>query len=70
MKTYHVYILKCSDNSYYTGFTSNLSQRIEERKTGKYSESYTHNRRPIQLVYHAEFTEANTAIQTEKQIKK
>ena len=70
MKFYSVYILKCSDNSYYTGFTSNLSKRFEEHKTGRYPDSYTHKRRPIYLVFYAEFTEPDIAIQTEKQIKK
>ncbi|WP_194768179.1 GIY-YIG nuclease family protein [Tamlana sp. I1] len=70
MKIYYVYILRCSDDSYYTGFTSNLSKRFEEHKTGRYPESYTHNRRPIHLVFYAEFTEPSIAIQTEKQIKK
>ncbi len=70
MKLSYLYILKCSDNSYYTGITSNLSKRILEHKTGKHVDSYTYNRRPIQLVYYAEFTDINLAIQSEKQIKK
>ena len=70
MKTYYVYILKCSDNSYYTGFTSNLSQRIFEHSSGKYVDSYTHSRRPLDLVFYSEFSEAAIAIDCEKQIKK
>jgi putative endonuclease len=70
MKLYYVYILKCSDDSYYTGFTSNLSQRIFEHASGKYPDSYTHSRLPIDLVFYCEFTEAGFAIDKEKQIKK
>ncbi|WP_034061100.1 GIY-YIG nuclease family protein [Lacinutrix jangbogonensis] len=70
MKTYYVYILECSDKSYYTGFTSKLQARVIEHQTGKYPDSYTHNRRPIKLVFHAEFTNPNQAIESEKQIKK
>ncbi|WP_034061102.1 GIY-YIG nuclease family protein [Lacinutrix jangbogonensis] len=70
MKTYYVYILECSDKSYYTGFTSKLQARVIEHQTGKYPDSYTHNRRPIKLVFHAEFTNLNQAIESEKQIKK
>jgi putative endonuclease len=70
MKVYFVYILKCSDNTYYTGVTSNLNQRIIEHKTGKHIDSYTFKRRPIELVFYAEFTDINLAIITEKQIKK
>lgn len=70
MKQSFVYILKCSDNSYYTGITSNLSKRITEHKIGIYKDSYTFSRRPIELVFFAEFTDIKLAIQTEKQIKK
>ncbi|MBC2845602.1 GIY-YIG nuclease family protein [Winogradskyella flava] len=70
MKTYYVYILKCSDDTFYTGITSNLSQRIIEYQTGKHKDSYTYSRRPIELVFYAEFTNVELAIDTEKQIKK
>lgn len=70
MKTYYVYILKCSDNSYYTGFTSNLTKRFEEHSNGKYIDSYTYSRRPLTLAFFCEFTDVNIAIATEKQIKK
>ena len=62
--------MKCSDNTYYTGITSNLEQRITEHKLGKHIESYTYKRRPIELKFYAEFSDISIAIQTEKQIKK
>ena len=70
MKTYYVYILKCSDNTYYTGITSNLSKRLIEHKTGKHIESYTYSRRPLSLMFYADFTNVSLAIDSEKQIKK
>ncbi|SHI40018.1 GIY-YIG nuclease family protein [Algibacter luteus] len=70
MKIYFVYILKCSDGAYYTGFTSDLEKRYLEHKTGKHKESYTFSRTPISLEFYAEFTEPSIAINTEKQIKK
>ncbi|AXP82457.1 GIY-YIG nuclease superfamily protein [Mariniflexile rhizosphaerae] len=70
MRIYYVYILKCADETYYTGFTSNLEKRIIEHTAGKHSDSYTYSRRPIKLMFYAEFTEPNMAIDTEKQIKK
>lgn len=70
MKLSYVYILKCSDDSYYTGITSNLEQRIIEHKTGKHKDSYTYKRRPLDVVFYAEFTNISLAIETEKQIKK
>ena len=70
MKLSYVYILKCSDNTYYTGVTSNLSNRLIEHQEGKHLKSYTYSRRPIELKFYAEFTDINVAIATEKQIKK
>ncbi|NKI25201.1 GIY-YIG nuclease family protein [Arenibacter sp. 6A1] len=70
MKLSYVYILKCSNNSYYTGVTTNLDQRLLEHRIGKHPDSYTYNKRPLSLVFYAEFTDINLAIMTEKQIKK
>jgi putative endonuclease len=70
MKQSYVYILKCSDNSYYTGVTSDLESRMFKHNSGFYPESYTSGRRPLQLVFYCEFTDINVAIDTEKQIKK
>ncbi|MBZ9626476.1 GIY-YIG nuclease family protein [Psychroflexus sp. CAK57W] len=67
---YCVYILLCSDKTFYTGITSNLDKRINEHQSGKHFGSYTFNRRPVELVYYAEFSEVERAISTEKQIKK
>jgi putative endonuclease len=66
---YYVYILKCSDNSYYTGVTGNLEHTFEQHQSGHFPESYTHNRRPVQLVFYYEFNEIEQAIAFEKQVK-
>ena len=70
MQQSYVYILKCSDNSYYTGVTSNLHQRIFQHDTGFFPDCYTANKRPLELVFYAEFTDINLAIEMEKKIKK
>jgi putative endonuclease len=70
MKIYYVYILECSDGTFYTGITSNLERRIIEHISGIDQNSYTFKRRPINLKFYAEFTEPSRAIETEKQIKK
>ena len=67
---YYVYILECSDNTYYTGVTNNLNRRIEEHQNGVNNNSYTHNRRPITLAFSVEFNNIEVAIAKEKQIKK
>jgi putative endonuclease len=69
LKNYGVYILKCSDNSYYTGVTSNFDKRIVEHQLGKHPNSYTFRRRPLELVYFEVFQDVNQAIAHEKQIK-
>lgn len=68
MKSAWVYILKCSDNSYYIGCTSNLEQRIIEHQNKKYG-GYTSSRLPVKLVYSCEFSDISEAIRGEKQLK-
>ena len=70
MITYYVYILRCADASFYTGITSNLSQRLESHQSGKYKDSYTSKRKPVTLAFYCEFTDPNIAIEIEKRIKK
>ncbi len=66
----YVYILKCADESYYTGVTSNIEQRFEDHQRGLYVGSYTQKRLPVQLVYYHTFTDIIIAIDFEKKIKK
>ncbi|SCY30862.1 tRNA/rRNA methyltransferase/putative endonuclease [Nonlabens sp. Hel1_33_55] len=69
MKFYFVYILKCSDDSFYAGFTSNLDQRLAEHQMGK-SAGYTSKRLPLELVWFEQFLDyPEQAIQWEKRIK-
>ncbi|MDP2088396.1 MAG: GIY-YIG nuclease family protein [Flavobacteriaceae bacterium] len=70
MKFYYIYILKCSDNSLYVGITSDIERRVMEHNAGKYPDAYTHDRRPVTLVFYQDFTEPNRAIDFEKKIKK
>ena len=70
MQQSYVYIVKCSDGSYYTGVTSKLEQRMFQHNTALYPDCYTASRRPLQLVFYAEFTDINLAIEMEKKIKK
>ena len=67
---YYVYILKCSDNTYYTGVTNNVDRRVREHQSGEALNSYTSKRRPVQLVFYAEFSNLEDAIEKEKKIKK
>lgn len=69
MKSYYVYILKCSDNSFYTGITSKFDQRWTQHQEGHFKDCYTFKRRPLQLEYHLEFWDVIQAILFEKQVK-
>ncbi|ANW96325.1 excinuclease ABC subunit C [Wenyingzhuangia fucanilytica] len=66
---YYVYILKCSDNSFYIGITNNITRRLEEHQSGKHFNSYTYRRLPVELVWLQEFTNPEIAIAKEKQLK-
>ncbi|RLC50999.1 MAG: GIY-YIG nuclease family protein [Candidatus Cloacimonadota bacterium] len=67
-ETYWVYILKCSDGSYYSGSTSNLEKRISEHQNGLIK-GYTSKRLPIELAFSEYFEDVYFAISAERQIK-
>jgi predicted GIY-YIG superfamily endonuclease len=67
--TCFVYILKCSDNSYYTGSTTNLERRFAEHKEGLIEDCYTHSRRPVSLVWSQAFATHDEAFRCEQQVK-
>ena len=69
MYNYFVYILKCSDNSYYTGVTNDIEKRLLEHNSGMNSNSYTHDKRPCELMFYELFTDVNQAISFEKKVK-
>ena len=66
--SFWVYILRCGDNSYYTGHTDNLEERIARHKTGEI-EGYTSTRLPVRLVFSEEFPTREEALTCERQIK-
>ena len=64
-----IYILRCADNSYYTGHTDNLEKRLAEHMTGAIPTCYTYKRRPVELVFSQEFATREEALASERQIK-
>ncbi len=68
MKEPCLYILLCSDGSYYTGCTSNLSHRLDEHRSRAFC-GYTASRLPVELKSHQLFSRMDEAIAAEKQIK-
>ncbi len=64
-----MYILKCSDDSYYIGITNDYLTRVTQHNTGENEGAYTFSRRPVVLRYYEEFRRAGKAIAREKQLK-
>jgi len=62
------YILKCSDDSYYTGSTKDLKRRIAQHQNGE-GANHTKKRLPVELVYVEQFTRIDHAFYREKQIQ-
>ena len=65
---YYVYMLRCSDGSYYVGHTNNLEHRLAAHERGAI-EGYTLSRRPVDLVFSDQFSTRLEAFHRERQIK-
>ncbi|ASO03861.1 putative endonuclease [Arenibacter algicola] len=63
-----LYILECSDGSYYCGSTVDLDKRLKEHNTGK-GANHTKKRLPVKLVYVEEYDRIDKAFYREKQIQ-
>ena len=66
--SFWVYILRCADNSYYTGHTDNLEGRIAKHQTGE-TPGYTSTRLPVKLIFSEQFPTREEALSCERQIK-
>ena len=66
--SHFVYILKCVDNTLYTGYTTDVEKRFKTHSAGK-GAKYTRSRLPLKIVYVAEFETKQDAMRREYQIK-
>ena len=66
---HYVYILKCADGTLYTGWTTNLENRIKAHNSKK-GAKYTRSRTPVELFYNEEFETKSEALKREAAIKK
>jgi tRNA/rRNA methyltransferase len=66
--SFYTYVLRCSDGSYYTGHTDNLSVRVAAHESGVFP-GYTQKGRPVSLVWSQEFGDRDEAFRAERQIK-
>ena len=67
-ETNYVYMLRCRDDSLYTGWTNNLEKRLKAHNSGK-GGKYTASRRPVELVYFETFPTKQEAMSREYAIK-
>ena len=67
---YYVYIVRCADNTLYTGIATNLERRVEEHNNSTKGAKYTRTRRPVSLVHYEAHVDRSTASKRECQIKK
>ncbi len=64
-----VYILRCVDNSLYTGYTTDVEKRLEVHNSGK-GAKYTRARLPVKLVYCRRVDSKSIGLKLESRIKK
>lgn len=67
-RKYFVYIVQCKDETFYTGYTVDLSRRIDAHNSSR-GAKYTRGRTPVKLVYSEEFRSINEALKRERNIK-
>ncbi len=68
-KNVYVYILRCGDDSLYTGWTTNLDRRLSEHNAGR-GGRYTRMHRPVEMVFAEEHPTKSAAMQREAAIKR
>jgi putative endonuclease len=74
-KPFYVYILRCADDTLYTGVATDIDRRIQEHNGqgslgGNKGAIYTSSRRPVELVYFMEFPDRSSACKEEARLKK
>ena len=67
-RMHYTYMLRCKDNTYYTGYTNNLEKRVKAHNEGK-GAKYTKGRGPVELIYYEEYEDKQTAMRREWEIK-
>ncbi len=68
-RSWYLYILRCGDDSLYTGITTDVEKRLEAHRSGK-GAKYTRGRGPLELVYREACGTHSDALKRELEIKK
>lgn len=67
-KKHYVYVLKCADQTFYTGYTTDVKKRVATHNKGK-GAKYTRVRRPVELLYYESFLDKSEALKKEYAFK-
>ena len=70
MRQYYVYMLRCSDGTFYVEISRDPDRRLWQHNAGIDEKAYTHSRRPVQMVHASAFDDVFQAIDWEKHLKK
>lgn len=68
-QAYYVYLVRCADDTLYTGYTTDITRRLRVHNDGK-GAKYTRTRRPVQLVYCEQYDTLSDALRREHEIKR
>ena len=66
--SHYVYVIECDDETYYTGYTTDVQRRVEEHNNGN-GAKYTRGRTPVELVYTEQYNTRSAAMSREYEIK-
>ena len=69
-KPWYLYVVRCSDDTLYTGVTTDISRRVHEHNTTSKGAKYTRTWRPVELVYWIDFDNRSSAQKAEYKFKK
>lgn len=69
MQPFWIYMLRCSDGSYYVGHTDDLERRLDQHRIGFFRSCYAYSRRPLEVVYVQATTTRIEALEAERRIK-
>lgn len=69
-KGYSLYILRCADDTLYTGITTDVARRVKEHNSAPLGAKYTKARRPVALAYSSQWPNRALASREEARIKK
>ena len=70
MTVWSVYIIRCSDDSLYTGIATDVARRFDEHQAGNIGSKYLRGRAPLELVFEQQVGDRSLASKIEHRIKK